>query len=210
MNAEWLKARQTRYGAYLFTYLVVIIAVLGGTNWLANRHNKSFDATSNKRFSLSGQTVKVVKGLDQDITFIYFDQNNQNQYKQARDLLDRYAVLSGKVHIQYIDPDRNRREALAAGFRREMTLGTTMIVSAKRKEEAKSLTEEDLTGALIRSLKTGERNVCFVGGSGEGSLDDSGRSGYSFAKEALEKNNYKTRTTTLLDAGSPRRRPHNP
>ena len=202
MNSEWLKARQTRYGAYLFTYLVVIIAVLGGTNWLANRHNKSFDATSNKRFSLSEQTVKVVKGLDQDITFIYLDQNNRDQFRQARDLLDRYAVLSSKIHIQYIDPDRNRREAMAAGFRRETTLGTTMVVSAKRKEEAKSLTEEDLTGALIRSLKTGERNVCFVSGSGEGSLDDTGRSGFSFAKEALEKNNYKTRITTLFDAGS--------
>ena len=35
MNTEWLKARQTRYGAYLLTYLVIIVAVLGATNWLA-------------------------------------------------------------------------------------------------------------------------------------------------------------------------------
>jgi gliding motility-associatede transport system auxiliary component len=203
MNSEWLKARQTKYSAYLFTYLVVIIAVLGVTNWLAKNHNKSYDSTANKRYSLSDQTAKVVKGLKQDIKLIYFDQNNRSQFKQAADLLDRYAVLSNKVHIEYIDVDRQRREAIAAGFRaRETALGTTLAVNGNRREEAKSLTEEEITGALIRSLKTGERNVCFVSGSGEHGIDDTGRAGYSSVKESLEKNNYKTRTISLLQAGN--------
>src|SRR5689334_19993629 len=186
MNSEWMKARQTRYGAYLVTYLLVIIAVLGATNWLANRHNKSYDSTANKRFSLSEQTAKVLKNLNQDVKLIYFDKNDRGQFSQARDVLDRYAVLSNKLHIEYIDPERKPREAMAAGFRpRETILGTTMVVNAKRKEEAKSLTEEDLTRALIRSLKSGERNVCFIAVSGEHTLDDSGRTGYSSVKDAL-------------------------
>jgi ABC-type uncharacterized transport system involved in gliding motility auxiliary subunit len=197
MNSEWLKARQTRYGAYLFTYLVVIIAVLSATNWLANRHNKSYDATSNKRYSLSEQTAKIVKGLNRDVTVTYFDK--ASDFSRARDLLDRYNNLSTKLHINYVDPDKKPQIAKAAGVR---TYGTIFVDSGLRKEEAKSLTEEDVTGALIRSLKSGERNVCFVSGSGEHSLDESGRSGYSSAKEALEKNNYKTRTVSLLQAGS--------
>jgi hypothetical protein len=88
MNSEWLKARQTRYGAYLATYLLVIVAVLGATNWLANRHNKSFDSTSNKRFSLSDQTIKIVKGLNRDVTITYFDKSNE--FPRAKDLLDRH------------------------------------------------------------------------------------------------------------------------
>jgi len=197
MNTEWLKARQTRYGAYLFTYLVLIIAILGATNWLANRHNKSYDATSNKRFSLSEQTVKVVKGLNRDVKITYFDK--ATEFGRARDLLDRYSNLSTKLTIEYVDPDKKPQLAKAAGVR---TYGTIYVDSGIRKEEAKSLTEEDVTGALIRSLKSGERNVCFVTGSGEHSLDDSGRTGYSSIKEALEKNNYKTRTVSLLQAGS--------
>jgi len=196
MNSEWLKARQTRYGAYLFTYLVVIIAVLGATNWLANRHNKSFDSTSNKRFSLSEQTGKIVKGLSRDVTITYFDKTTE--FGRARDLLDRYGNLSTKLHIDYVDPDKKPQLARAANVR---TYGTIYIDSGLRKEEAKSLTEEDVTGALIRSLKSGERNVCFVTGSGEHGLDDSGRTGYSSVKEALEKNNYKTKTISLLEAG---------
>jgi ABC-type uncharacterized transport system involved in gliding motility auxiliary subunit len=197
MNSEWLKARQTRYGAYLFTYLVVIIAVLGATNWLANRYNKSFDSTSNKRFSLSAQTDKIVKGLNRDVTITYFDKTTE--FGRARDLLDRYANLSSKLRLEYVDPDKKPQLARAANVR---TYGTIYIDSGIRKEEAKSLTEEDITGALIRSLKSGERNVCFVTGSGEHGLDDSGRTGYSSVKEALEKNNYKTKTISLLEIGA--------
>jgi len=196
MNSEWLKARQTRYGAYLITYLLVIVAVLGATNWLANRHNKSYDSTSNKRFSLSDQTAKIVKGLNRDVTVTYFDK--QTEFSRARDLLDRYNNLSSRLHIDYVDPDKKPQLAKAAGVR---TYGTIYIDSGLRKEEAKSLTEEDITGALIRSLKSGERNVCFVSGSGEHGLDDSGRTGYSAVKESLEKNNYKTRTISLLEVG---------
>src|SRR6266404_3731332 len=197
MNSEWLKARQPRYGAYLFTYLLVIVAVLGATNWLASRHNKSFDSTANKRFSLSEQTAKVVKGLKNDVNITYFDKTTE--FGRARDLLDRYTNFSTKLHVTYVDPDKKPQLARAAGVR---TWGTIYIESGIRREEAKSLTEEDITGALMRSLKSGERNVCFVSGSGEHALDDSGRTGYSAAKDSLEKNNYKTRTISLLEAGT--------
>ena len=34
MASDFLKARQTRYGAYLAIYVIVIIAVLGAVKWL--------------------------------------------------------------------------------------------------------------------------------------------------------------------------------
>ena len=47
-----------------------------------------------------------------------------------------------------------------------------MIDSGARKEAAKSLSEEEVTGALIRSLKSGARNVCVLNAAGEHSIDD--------------------------------------
>ena len=41
--------------------------------------------------------------------------------------------------------------------------------------------------------------MCAVTGSGEHDLDDSGRSGAAFFKQLLEKNNYKTRSISLLE-----------
>lgn len=195
MRMDWIKKRQTKYAAYATTYIAVVVAVLAAVNFLANRYNKSYDSTSNKQFSLSDQTKKVVGNLKSDVKITYFDESTR--FPQARDLLSRYETLSPKLKVAYVDPVRKPQIAKAAGFRRDAPV---LVDSGLRKEEAKSLTEEEITGALIRSLKTGERNVCFVAGSGEHGIDDSGRDGYSAMKEGLERNNYKTRTISLLAA----------
>src|SRR5215471_20452997 len=101
MQSDWMKARQTKYTLYVTVYLIVILAILGAANWLADRHNKSVDSTSNKKFSLSEQTIKVVKELKQDVTITYYDktQNFGSSTGGARDLLDRYGNLSPKMRI---------------------------------------------------------------------------------------------------------------
>ena len=192
-----MSSRQAKYGTYAVVYTIVIIAVLAAINFLANRYTKSWDSTSNKQYSLADQTKKVVGGLKNDVTINYFDK--ATQFPQARDLLDRYSALSPKLKVNYYDPDKKPQIAKAAGVR---SYGTIQVESGTKKEEAKSLSEEEITGAIIRSLKTGERNACFVTGSGERSLDDTGRSGYSAVKDALERNNIKTRTVNLLTSGA--------
>jgi ABC-type uncharacterized transport system involved in gliding motility auxiliary subunit len=195
MKTDWIKARHTKYSAYVTVYILVILAVLGVANFLANRYDKSYDSTANKQFSLSDQTVKAVKGLKNDVAVSYFGATTQ--FPQARDLLGRYASMSPHLKVDYIDPDKKPQLARAAGVRQE---GTIVVNNGARREEAKSLSEEEITGALIRSLKGGERNVCFLSGSGERSLDESTGSGYSMLKDALEHNNYKTRSVNPAQA----------
>jgi len=166
-------------------------------NFMANRYDRSYDSTSNKQFSLSDQTVKVVRGLKQDVRFTYFDETSR--FPQARDVLDQYSTLSPKLHVDYVDPVKRPQQAKAAGYRRDVQL---LVDTGSKKEEAKSLTEEEITGALIRALKSGERNVCFVTGSGEHSIDSRDRDGYAAVKDALERNNYKTRVVNLLQTGA--------
>ena len=60
----FLKARQTKYAAYATMYIVVVFAIITVANVLANRYNKSYDSTSNKRYSLSDQTAKIVKEIE--------------------------------------------------------------------------------------------------------------------------------------------------
>ncbi len=192
MKSDWIKARQTRYSAYVAVYILVILAVLGVANFLANRYDKSYDSTANKQFSLSDQTEKAVKGLRKTVTVTYFGETSQ--FPQARDLLGRYASLSPKLKVDYIDPVKKPQLARAAGVRQE---GTVVVDAGLRKEEAKSLSEEEITGALVRALKGGERNACFLAGSGEHSLDETSGSGFSLLKDGLEHNNYKARTVNL-------------
>jgi ABC-type uncharacterized transport system involved in gliding motility auxiliary subunit len=194
MASQWLKARQTKYAAYAAIYIAVVIAAVVVANILADRYNKSFDATSNKRYSLSEQTAKIVKGLKQDATITYFDQSTR--FREAKDLLDQYANLSRKVHVEYVDPDKNPQLAREEGIR---NLGTAVVQIGAKKEEAKNITEEGITGAFIRDLKSTARTVCFVTGSGEHQPDDREREGLSGFKDLLSKDDYASKTIELLE-----------
>ena len=194
MNSEWIKTRQTKYAAYATTYILVIVAVLVVANFLANRYNKSYDATSNKRFTLSDQTKKVVGELKQDITIQYFDRPSGMQ--AGKDLLDRYAGLSPKVRIEYVDLLKQPQLARAANVSRE---GEAIVEIGAKKEEAKTFDEEGVTGALVRALKGGERTVCVVGGSGEHRVDDTTADGLSDFQTSVQKDNYKSKSINLLE-----------
>ncbi len=194
MNLDLLKARQTKYAAYATLYIIVTLAVVTVANILANRYDKSYDATSNKRYSLSPQTVKIVKGLKQDATITYFDQ--ATRFQPAKDKLSLYADLSPKVHVEYVDPDKQPELAREAGIK---SYGTTIVQIGTRKNEAKSTSEEDITGAFIRDLKHTTRTVCFVTGSGEHQIDDMTRNGYSQFKDVLGKDDYETKSISLLE-----------
>jgi ABC-type uncharacterized transport system involved in gliding motility auxiliary subunit len=193
MANKWIKARQTKYAAYAFVYVVVVLAIVVLANVLGDRYNKSFDATSNKRYSLSAQTAKIVKGLKQNATITYFNQSTR--FHDGKDLLDEYSNLSTKVHVDYVDPDKNPQEARADNVR---DYGTAVVQVGNKKEAAKSMTEEGITGAFIRDLKGNTRTVCFVTGSGEHQIDDSSREGLSQFKELLGKDEYETRSINLV------------
>jgi|SRR5579864_12600 len=193
MASQWIKARQTKYAAYATVYILVVIAIVTVGNVLADRYNKSYDSTSNKRYSLSDQTAKIVKGLKQDATITYFNQTKD--FREGKDLLDQYANLSHKVQVKYVDPDKEPEVARAAGIR---NLGTAVVQIGAKHEEAKSMTEEGITGAFIRDLKSTTRTVCFVSGSGEHQIDNSDREGFSQFKDLVGKDDYQTKTVDLL------------
>jgi ABC-type uncharacterized transport system involved in gliding motility auxiliary subunit len=193
MPSQWVKARQTKYAAYATIYILVVIAAVVVANVLGNRYDKSFDATANQRYSLSEQTAKIVRGLQQNATITYFQQSLR--FRDGKELLDEYAALSSKVKIEYVDPDKDPQLAREEGIR---TYGTAVVQVGQKKEEAKSMTEEGIIGAFIRDLKNTTRTVCFVSGSGEHQIDDSDREGLSHLKDLLAKDSYQTKSIDLL------------
>ena len=197
MKSSWMQTRQTKFTAYATVYILIIIAVLAMANFLAQRYNKSYDATANKQFSLSDQTVKVVKGLQQDVQLTYYDRTSAftDPRGNVRDLLDRYANLSSKVHLTYIDPEKKPQLAKANGVR---TYPVLTLETGTRRQEAKTVSEEEVTGALVRALKGAERIVCVAQGTGEHEIGASTPDGAALSKELLERNNYKTQELNLL------------
>jgi len=193
MANQWIQARQTKYAAYAATYILIVIAAVVMANVLADRYNKSYDTTANKRYSLSEQTAKIVKGLKQDAVITYF--NRSTRFREGKDLLEQYANLSPRLQVKYVDPDKEPELAREFGIR---SFGTAVVQIGPKREEAKSMTEEGITGAFIRNLKNNSRTVCFAAGSGEHQLDDANREGMSKFKEVLAKDSYESKSVDLL------------
>lgn len=188
------KSHRAANFAQAAVYTLIIIAILGVLNFLAQRYNKSFDATANKKYTLSDQTAKVVKNIQGDLVITYWDR--PNGFANAEDLFNRYKGLSPKVTVEYQDVDKKRTEAIAAGIK---AVPTILVKVGNKTETAKTLTEEEVTGAMVRALKGGDRTVCFTSGYGEGSTTDStGGEGLGLAKDLTEKNNYKTKVVPLI------------
>jgi ABC-type uncharacterized transport system involved in gliding motility auxiliary subunit len=176
-------------------YTLIVIGILGVLNFLANRYSKSFDATANKKFTLSDQSAKIAKNLKDDVVITYWDRGAD--FTNAEGLFDRYKALSPKITVEYQDTDKKRTEALADGVK--SPLPNIFVKVGNKTELAKSLTEEEVTGAMVRALKGGDREVCFTGGYGEASTADStGGEGFGLVKDLTAKNNYKTNVISLI------------
>ena len=184
-------AQQARFGATAGLYTVVVVAILVGVNYLGIRFNRPIDLTSNKRYTLSEETQKIIGGLKGDATITYFDKS----FDQAKGLLDRYKNLSSKVHVEYVNLRTDPIRAREYGVRFP---GTAFVEEDSRREEAKSFDEQGITGAFLKISK-GIRSVCFVSGSKERALDQSDGPGLSGFKSLLERDNYQPEAITLID-----------
>jgi ABC-type uncharacterized transport system involved in gliding motility auxiliary subunit len=193
MASQWLTARQTRYTAYAAVYILVVLVAVVVANVLADRYDKSWDATKNKQYSLSEESAKLVRSVKQPITIAYFNQSTR--FSEGKDLLDEYKNLSSNVHIAYVDPEKEPMVAREDGVK---NFGTAVVQVGDKKEIAASMDETGITGALIRDIKTSTRTVCFASGSGEHQIDDSGRDGLSKWKDELTQDTYETQTVDLI------------
>lgn len=195
MTTAFLKKRATKFSAYTTVYILVVLGILSTANFLANRYNKSFDSTTNKRFSLSDQTLKVVNGLKEDVTISYFDETVA--FPRAKDLLDRYSTLSPKLKVELLDPFK--KPTLAKQFGITQAGAIVLQTASGKRQDARSLSEEEVTSAIVRLFKKSENTACFTTGAGEHSLEDTTSGSYSAVKTLIEKNNYKTQTVNLIE-----------
>lgn len=184
--------KQALRGANFALYTVVVLAIIVLCNWFVNRNDHHLDLTPNKSFSLSPETRKLLKSLDQPVTL--YDFNQQSAFGQERDLLNLYSSASREITVKYIDPNRDPGLAKRLGVQ---SFGSIYVATGARHLAASGSTEEGITNALIRLLK-GEKIIYFDEGHGERDLSGTGRDGYTTFKQALENEDSEVKTFNLL------------
>src|SRR3954464_8412532 len=185
--ARSFSGRQARLGSLAAASVVVVLAILVAINYLASRHNKRWDLTAAKQFSISDQTKKVLQGLQKPVHIRVFDKSDG--FPRFRERLDEYQYVSKQVSVEYIDMDR--RPALANQFQVQ-ALGTVVMEYDGRTEKVTSDGEQELTNGLIKVVQGKQHKIYFVQGHGEKSTEGSERTGYSTIGAALTSDNFLT------------------
>ncbi len=188
------KRKSFIYSSNLFLVIILVLGILVLLNYIFAKNHYRMDFTEGKLHSLSDQSVSVLKGLKEEVNIkLFFREGNFNRYSMEN-LMEIYSFSSNKIKYEFIDPDKNpglvKRYEITAD-------GTTILESGEKESRITSTTEEDLTNAIIEISRKGKKVIYFLEGHGEASIEESGDSDYSTAKEELEKLAYEVKKLSL-------------
>lgn len=194
-EGSWLK--KMLYSFNLIILITVVLGLISVINYVSNEYYHRWDLTTNKQFTLSKETDKVLKQLKHKLRIIAFFQEGTGG--NIRDLLSEYAYVNKKVHYEVIDPDKEPTLAKNFGIN---TNGTLVIQYENKTIKTEQANENGITNAIVKILRNTVINVCYLTGNGERLLSDTANvDGYGDFKQALLDQDYKVEEILLPSVG---------
>ena len=198
---KFFSKRSSKLGTNTAILSVAVLGILVVINVLGYQHPKRFDLTTEKFFTLSDQTVKVMKGLTADVNIVRFDKTKDSDVDAV---IGEYTALNSHVKYQNVDPEKQPDMARDYGAQ---NAGDVIVSSGDRKQTVEnvsptSVSESDLTSAIIKVAQTTPKTACFITGHGEKSTADPSQHGYSSVSDALKKEGFDLKDLNLLSASS--------
>jgi ABC-type uncharacterized transport system involved in gliding motility auxiliary subunit len=195
--------RAGKYGSSAIASTLLAIAIVGLLGFFSTRYSKRWDLSEQGIHSLSEQTLKLLKGLDQDVAVtVLFPATEADA---PRELLDRYRYESSRFDVEYADPterpDLLERYAIEPG---KVERGVVRVALGEESTLVDEVTEENVTNALLKLTRTGSKKVYFLTGHGERAVekeDAQSKEGLSGALSALANENYQTAPLLLASTG---------
>ena len=182
----------------MFTGSIVVFIIIIVVNILANRFPMRTDVTRTGRYTLSGQTSRILASLSGEVRAVGFFADGEGI--DARDLLTEYDAASRMFSFRFVDPDRNPEEAMRYNIRE---YGTVVFESGDRQERISDHSENRYTSALARLVSGESDTVAFVTGHGERNISDSHRDGLSTMATRLREEGFAVTETMILRDGLP-------
>jgi ABC-type uncharacterized transport system involved in gliding motility auxiliary subunit len=184
-----------RLQALLFTVLFIgIIAMLA---WLSSRYVYQADWTSGARNTISADTRKLLDSMDQPVSISAFVRDEGLVRDQIKDLVGSYQRFKDDITLEFVNPDtqpaRVRELGIASG-------GELVIRYQDRSENIQTLSEQQLSNALLRLTRKQQRWVVFLSGHGE--RPPAGETNYglgTFTRE-LERKGLQIQTVNLAES----------
>ena len=225
--------RATSFGRRALVEVALAALIVVACNYLAARHWWRGDWTLGRTFALSEKTTQLVRSLGRDVDVIVFmlpsGDDANDLYADAHELFERARRLSPRLHVEYVDIDREPERLKTVGKKYGVSgddlVDGVIVVAAG--DQSKFITraeladydygaaepgrpppmkawkgEQALATALLEVTDERAPAVCFIGGHGEPALDGFEPEAYGDLAEELKRDHQAARTVSL-DRGVP-------
>jgi ABC-type uncharacterized transport system involved in gliding motility auxiliary subunit len=192
-----LTGRQARYGGNALVISLAFLGILVVVNYLAYANPVRADLTEDQDFSLAPETRLLLSELQAPAHLIgFYSPDSRGSQESLQPILDAYRIYSdGLVTYEFVDPVADPLAAREYGVTRD---GSLVVAIGDASEVVAFPSEQEITSALVRLANPEDRKVYFLIGHGERDIEETGDSGFSEVRSALEAKNYDVATLNLL------------
>ncbi len=194
---EQFTGRGTFYAGISAVMTLVLFALLVGLNYIAVKKPKQWDLSKDKVYSLSDQTVGLLKGLKEEVKIQAFYGAADPEMRELDDRLRQYRAETDKLKVEFVDPFKHPTQVKELNISQS---GPRVIVRSGSKESrAKDVSEEAITNALIEVTRGSTKKVFFTKGHGEHAVADNTERGLKLFVDALKSEGYQPDEIVLAE-----------
>ena len=170
--------------------LVLTLFLFGGIFTISKIHSVSIDLTKNKIRSISEETKKMAKEIQEEIEIIAFFDDSYEERLSLENLFKKIKKENNLINYKFVNPDREPSIASKLNARKNQ-------IYLIRKEKQIILDTNDEEGLVngFYSFYKDVKTICFIQGHGEKSLY--GEDGITTIKNSILNRAYKIKTIEL-------------
>lgn len=205
---EFFTMRTTKHGLNMGTLILLVLAGLSAINVIAVRKNKIFDVTEEKLFSLSQQSLDILKSLKSPVRAVIFFRGDKNRDSLAaiRETLRPYDENSTQFDIEFYDSyvENAKAQSYLNSLPDKDSAANKVFVffeqEGRRERVAAPFGEAEITSALVKVTRNATKKIYFLTGHGERDLESEGDGGFKTLRDELKRVAADVQPINLVDS----------
>ena len=135
------QSNDSKRGSYTLAMTSIVIAIVIIFNMIVNlipENKRQFDISSTNIYEISSKSEKIIKKVDDDVTFYVLAEKDSTD-KRIKTFINKYASLSSKLHVKWIDPVLHPSALTKYG-----TEENNIVISCKKTNRTTTVSFDDI------------------------------------------------------------------
>lgn len=154
------QSNDSKHGSYTLAMTSIVIAIVIVFNMIVNlipENKRQFDISSTNIYEISSKSKKIINKVDHDVTFYVLAEKSSTD-KRIKTFINKYASLSDKIHIKWIDPVLH-----PSALTKYRTKENNIVISCKKTNRTTTVSFDDILVSSASYYSTSSSASSFDG-----------------------------------------------